>query len=788
MAAGRMEIWVRRPIIWIVFAYGFGIVLSYYISINISILLSGAFILLLFLLYLQFSHRVDFIYILIMFLLIGWLRGIFFFQEEGPLSDYVDTEITAIGDVIDFPRHYDNRVVYTVRTESIICEDKQFFATTNILLTVYKTQEDNIYDDSPYMLGDKIKFQGKLKKPYGQRNPKGFDYGLYLKNQYIYNTMSVDEFKVTSRFEMEKCRPKPLQYMSMWMAKTIEKYVPGDGNALLKSMILGHRWDLPSDIRDNFSKTGTAHILAISGLHVGFIMMGMDLLLKRFYLRRTTAFFVQTGVLTTYCILIGAPTSAIRATIMAIISLGGYALNRPEDRANSLAFAALIILLVNPGRLFDVGFQMSFGAVSGIILLYPLLKDRLYFIPKRLADILIVPICAQLGVGMLVAYHYNIVSPLSILANILFVPIAGLIVQLGFMLLIFALVMPFLAKLIGLSIGYLSFILIRGNYLIETIPLSSITVISPSILIIISYYLFIWLLSYESHKFNKKRAYSIILCSIMVFISFKYICPSQFKVVFVDVGQGDCIYIQTPDKKHILIDAGGNPYRDYESDFDTGSHIVVPFLLKNGVSNLDLVVASHWHDDHVGGLLKVLEDIPTDAFLYYPPYEKNEMFDDIMDILDRKDITVLEGEDRQTYLIGKQMIFSILHPHSEISTDNENNRSIVIQAKYKDTSLLFTGDIEEEIEKRLAKGQVKSHILKVAHHGSITSSTEEWIESVEPILAVIQVGNNSFGHPNLDVIARFEARDIPLYRTDENGAVICTYRKDRWKVNTMLPR
>src|SRR5690606_32889530 len=171
------------------------------------------------------------------------------------------------------------------------------------------------------------------------------------------------------------------------------------------------------------------------------------------------------------------------------------------------------ILLVNPGRLFDVGFQMSFGAVSGIILLYPLLKDRLYFIPKRLADILIVPICAQLGVGMLVAYHYNIVSPLSILANILFVPIAGLIVQLGFMLLIFALVMPFLAKLIGLSIGYLSFILIRGNYLIETIPLSSITVISPSILIIISYYLFIWLLSYESHKFNKKRAYSIILCS-----------------------------------------------------------------------------------------------------------------------------------------------------------------------------------------------------------------------------------------------------------------------------------
>lgn len=784
-------IWIRRPLIWTVFVYSFGIILSYYVSLNMFILLFAIIILFFFILFLQFSHRMDFVYILIMFLLIGWLRGIYFFQDEGPLTDHIDTEMTVIGEIVDFPRHYDNRDVYIVKTEHIICEEGQLPISTKIQLTVYATegQEGNIKEKALYGRGEKIKFQGRLKKPYGQRNPKCFDYRLYLKNKDIYYTMSVNEFAIKTCSQVKKSYTKPLQSVSIWMDKTIDKYVDGDGSAFLKSMLLGHRWDLPSDIRNNFSNIGTAHILAISGLHVGFIILGMDLILRRFYLRRTTVFFIQTGVLITYCMLIGAPTSAIRATIMAIISLGGYALNRPEDRSNSLAFAALIILLIRPGQLFDVGFQMSFGAVSGIILLYPLLKDRLYFIPKRLADILIIPICAQLGVGMLVAYHYNIVSPLSILANILFVPIAGLIVQLGFMLLIFALFMPFLAKIIGLVIGYLSFILIEGGYLIETIPLSSITVISPSIFIIVCYFIFIWLLSYECpQSINKKRTYSILLSVVMIFVLLKYLYPSHLKIVFVDVGQGDCIYIKTPDKKHILIDAGGNPYKTYESDFDTGSYIVVPFLLKNGVSHLDLVIASHWHDDHVGGLLKVLEDMHVDNFLYYPPYQKNEIFDEIMAILDKKDTDIVEGEGGQTYLIGEDVTFSILYPYGEIFTENENNRSIVIHAKYKDTSIMFTGDIEGEVERILADKELKSHILKVAHHGSLTSSTEEWIESVDPILAVIQVGNNSFGHPHPDVINRFELRNIPLYRTDEGGAVICTYIKDNWEVKTLIPR
>src|SRR5699024_10756757 len=212
-------------------------------------------------------------------------------------------------------------------------------------------------------------FTGKLEKPQGQRNPKGFNYELYLKNKGIYNTMIVEEGAIKLQTKSGKGGFRPFQIIARWMDKTIDKYLVGDGKGLLKSMLIGQRGELPPDIRDTFSATGTAHIIAISGLHIGFIMAGLNYILKRFYMTRLAEFIIQSTILIGYCILIGAPASAVRATLMAIIYLGGYALNRPENRANSLALAAFIILLIKPGQLFDIGFQMSFAAVAGIILL-----------------------------------------------------------------------------------------------------------------------------------------------------------------------------------------------------------------------------------------------------------------------------------------------------------------------------------------------------------------------------------------------------------------------------------
>ena len=368
----RIGVWVRRPLIWISFAYGFGIVLSYYISMDSLILLIGIIVFFLLSLYLHFRHKLDFIYILIIFMLIGWFRGIVFLEEENPIYKYADEEIYGIGKIIDFPQSYDSKDIYIVKLESISHDGREYAANTKLRLTVYREQDRSnghtTYIENPYEYGHRVAFKGRLEIPAGQRNPKGFNYRLYLKNRGIYNIMSIKYDEIKLYPGSYSPRVGPLRRICIWMGETIDKHVIGDGSSLLKSMILGQRWELPSDIRDSFSRTGTAHILAISGLHVGFIMAGMDFLLRRFYLRRSTIFIIQSTILTLYCALIGAPASAVRATIMAIIFLGGYALNRPEDKANSLALTAFLILLIAPGKLFDIGFQLSFAAVAGIIL------------------------------------------------------------------------------------------------------------------------------------------------------------------------------------------------------------------------------------------------------------------------------------------------------------------------------------------------------------------------------------------------------------------------------------
>ena len=258
-------------------------------------------------------------------------------------------------------------------------------------------------------------------------------------------------------------------------------------------------------------------------------------------------------------------------------------------------------------------------------------------------------ISAQLGVGPLIIYHYNLISPISIIANLFLVPIAGLIVQLGFILFLFAIILPPVAGAVGVAISYLSFIFIEGTTMLEKVPLSSMLAVSPPIFIIICYYILLWMQSRERpSSVNAKRVSALAIAISILFIAVTSIYPADLKIVFVDVGQGDCIYIRTPDRRHILIDGGGSPYRGHEQTFDIGTHIVLPFLLKNGVSKLDLVVASHWHDDHVGGLLAVVEEMPVSSFLYYPPYDNGETYEQMMNSLEKRGISKIEAVSGQT--------------------------------------------------------------------------------------------------------------------------------------------
>jgi len=266
-----------------------------------------------------------------------------------------------------------------------------------------------------------------------------------------------------------------------------------------------------------------------------------------------------------------------------------------------------------------------------------------------------------------------------------------------------------------------------------------------------------------------------------------YLKPKELEIVFLDVGQGDSTFIQTPDGKNILIDSGS------QEDMDIGENVLLPFLLKNGISSLDLVVMSHCHDDHINGLPTVVDQLDIKAFMEYPPEEPSDTYLELKEIINKKNIQVVTASGGQSYRIGNETWLHVLYPYENIGQaiyhDNENNLSLVLLLECGEASVLFTGDIEKEAEYYLA-GRIKrqASVLKVPHHGSNTSNTDIFLDTVSPDVAVIQVGNNFFGHPSSQTLKRLEERKIEVYRNDLHGAVILNYMKGRREIQVMRPK
>ncbi len=358
----------------------------------------------------------------------------------------------------------------------------------------------------------------------------------------------------------------------------------------------------------------------------------------------------------------------------------------------------------------------------------------------------------------------------------------------GFLLILVGMILPLAAGVLALPIKLLCTMILMVTEFAASLPFSYLRVISPSIVTIIVFYLVLLILSRERPGFVKKP---LLACFMLVAVLlagqllFGLLEPRELKMVFLDVGQGDCCFIQTPDGKNILIDGGGKEGQNI------GEDVVIPFLLKNGIWSLDLVIMSHCHDDHIGGLIPVLDQIKSEAFMEFPPGQENEAYLTLKEVITKKNIDVISVNRGQSFLIGDEVWLHILYPDEKnvkhLSNGNENNYSLVILLEYRDTSVLFTGDIEREAEYYLI-GRISqtADILKIPHHGSNTSSTQAFLDKVSPETGIIQVGTNFFGHPSAQTLDRLDERGIKVFRNDNHGAVLLNYRNNKWTVRTML--
>ena len=712
-------------------------------------------------------------------------------------------------------------------------QEKQYYNKYKIKVN-YNNQDLRFYittkKDIELEYGDKITFSGTYTKPEIQRNYKGFDYSEYLEQLKIYGTIRCEKLEVLRKKQVNKMFQISNQISNKIISKT-KKLFNEETSSILLGLILGDKRDLDEETQENFRNASMSHILAVSGMHVAYVILGINIIFKKLIGKRNTN-ILSILILIFYMFITNFSPSITRAGIMGIIMIFSKLIYRKNDIYTSISISLLLILIYNPFLIQNLGLQLSYGGVIGIVIFNKSIlrflknikvKNKVYkykIKPKiqkyleKIKEIISVSISVQISIMPIILYNLNTFNPYFLISNLVLSFAIGPIVILGFLFIIIVCLNTPIAEIFSpmIQIGIKILIFISN---IGKLPLSKIYIPTPSLFSILIYYLSIIVLFfvyniYSSKKPNKtqiriknliallkikfrqnkqKANYFLVIIIILSFVI--NLIPGNLKIHFIDVGQGDSILIITPQNKTILIDGGGSS----SSEFDVGESTLIPYILDRGFTKIDVVIISHFDQDHIGGIFTVLQELKIGKVYISKQTEKTENYEKFLEIVKEKKIKVYEVVSGNRIHIEKNLYFDILWPtENQITTNVLNNNAIVCNLHYRDFSMLFTGDIEEIAEKEILelysqnKNLLKANILKVGHHGSKTSSTSTFLEVVKPQIAVIGVGkNNKFGHPNDAVLQVLSDLKCKIFRTDLNGEISIEVNKNsKFKIKKQI--
>jgi competence protein ComEC len=664
--------------------------------------------------------------------------------------------------------------------------------------------------------GQGLVLRGELLLPDPPTNPGAFDYPFYLHIHGI--TMQAHVNGLSSVQTMTRWDNPVLLGMSGiadFLQERLAGLFSGESQALMQALLLGDRQLLDRQTTDAFSVLGLTHILAISGLHIGLVAGVLLMLCRLLGLARETGDIVTVILLTAYMLLTGAAPSAVRATIMMEMILLARLISRPADGLLFVGIAYCLMLAVQPHLLFEVGFQLSFIVTAGLLLGYADLSE--YFEQRLrmfspLAGLLAVTLIAQAVSFPLLIFYFQQFSPLSWVANLAIVPAFSLVIlPFGILTLLLAVIHPGLGYVLAWPIQKLTALVVNGVQGLSGLPWAEGIWAQPPIWWVAVYYLlltamFISLFSSFPSRFLPRRrmfyaASGLFIVSLVFAFFYPVYLGQHVRVVFLDVGQGDAAVILTSDRHTVVVDAGGVPdwqreeWRRPERPYDPGERVVLSFLRHEGVRRLDALILTHSDADHMKGALALLDSgirIRRLILNGSPEAEKALLQREIIEKAHQRRIPVQTVVAGQVWPLGDQVALQWLNPSPQTrQLPNENDASIVFVMHAFGKQVLFGGDVEEAGERAMLEsdwGWRDVDILKVAHHGSKTSSIPDWLAVAKPRVAVISVGeNNRYGHPNQEVIERLQAISRKIYRTDVNGAVIVDIEPREMRIWSMLP-
>lgn len=647
--------------------------------------------------------------------------------------------------------------------------------------------------------GDRVDVGGRLLRPPAAGNPGEFSYRDHLAAEGIKALLAPGRsgtFKILGHGHGQRLLAAVFAARERVLA-VFAKALPGRRGALLASLLLGDDGAIEPEMTEAFKRAGLLHVLVVSGAQVGLVMASVVWLGRLFRQPPAVIATLAGGAVVAFALMAGWVPSVARAAVMAVVAAVAMAWARSYDATAALSLAGVILLSSSPLLLFDPGYQLSFVATWALLYIAPVLHTRLPG-PQGLRTLVSMTIAAQVAVLPVLAFHFQQVSLTGFIANLLVVPVVAMLVPAGFVISVIGLLVPEGAGIVAWPLRPLLDAVAYLAQLFSALPGAAVPIYPHGLPAVAVFFLLIAVVVEWQHGRLRLRRETVLaagtcVLAVVVWVRVAAAGPSLLTITALDVGQGDALVIRGPSGQTLLIDGGGHVEgrHSHLTDYDVGERRVVPALRRMRVRSIDVIMLTHPHEDHVGGLIAVLKNFSVGLVLDSGLAHPSPSYARFRQLIDARGIPYVLARRGMQLDLGDRMGMIVLLPQEPLITgsgSDPNLNSVVARLTYGRVAALFTGDMEALNESQLLDlgDDVRSAVLKVAHHGSGTGTTEAFVDAVRPVVAVISVGPfNPFGHPDPDTLAVLEERGASVYRTDEHGAVIIETDGRRVRVRTI---
>lgn len=767
---------------------GFYILAVYGVLSEQVLIISIAISLLLIFCVIKDFFKIKYIFVWCFVFYLGVTNTVLRLKSVDELASIAPVNCKIFGQIVSIPQNKGdgksrfffkvNKINYDNITQNF--DDEKTFVTFNT--------------DKKLRIYDYYEFEGRLSPPFKVGNPSQFDYGNYLRNFSVYSVFySKNGSEPVYINQPLTRRERILQGINDYREKIIQKhskYLESPNLEILGGIVFGDdAVSPPENIKKSFINSGLLHILAASGMNVAFIFSFFFLILS--FLKVNYKVNVSIGIVMVliYSFMTGLGAPVVRATCMLVFVMLGKLIDRDAHSISLLSFVALLMLIYNPMYINDVGFQLSFAATFGLLIMTPYLVRSKSKIINWAIGTVSIPIIAQLWVIPIQIFYFNNISLYSVFANIMSVPILSIVSFGGFVSSLISMITPdFVCKVFDFILNPMISLLVNLSDFWGKLPHSIIQTAHPSVFQLILYYGILLNLIALIDKDIRIKYLSILKITLSAFVlalllSMISLPNRNLEITAFDVGNADAFLIKTPENKYIMLDTGKNGYNGGKSQAEI---LILKYLLDRGINKIDTIIVTHFDNDHCGGVVDLIKGVKVSNLYVNSNDHPSNAAKSIYKSAKENNVNLILAANNQS-VFDKDGLKITNYIVPNVNGIGDNEASIVTLVSYNKFKMLFTGDSGVETFNKLKENLPSDvSILKIGHHGANGVLNSQMLDYLNPKQAIISVGTNKFGHPSIRTLEMLKG--IETYRTDVNNSIRIVVNDKGYKCYVFSPK